>query len=94
MILYVGGIVELFSSSPKKEAVYLKQRAGLLALKKDSLYKSQKGFWRQKSRFPRAASGMAWRILVRACEVDNRIRSCFFRRASPKRATSRCNSLQ
>ena len=31
VILYVGGIVELFSSSPKKEAVYLKQRAGLLA---------------------------------------------------------------
>mmetsp|Transcript_10079 Transcript_10079/g.24366 ORF Transcript_10079/g.24366 Transcript_10079/m.24366 type:complete len:165 (+) Transcript_10079:463-957(+) len=32
VILYVGGIVELFSSSPKKEAVYLKQRAGFIKL--------------------------------------------------------------
>jgi len=32
IVIYVGGIVELFSSSPKREAVYLKKRKGFVKL--------------------------------------------------------------
>ena len=32
MVLYVGGMVELFYASPKKETVFLKQRKGFVKL--------------------------------------------------------------
>jgi len=32
IVIYVGGIVELFSSSPKREAVYVKKRKGFVKL--------------------------------------------------------------
>lgn len=32
LLIYVGGIVELFSSSPKREAVYLRKRKGFVKL--------------------------------------------------------------